>query len=150
MVQLLLPLGMAALLSMPLVVHGQAPNEVVRTDAGVERPVDAAVWSLARWRWIWPCKPILKSLWRCGNRSQRRRTSPSRIIPNPVLSAQVEDTRYRDTRTTTVQISQPLELGGKRSARIAAAERARDLAMAELNAKRAEIRATVDAAFIVY
>ena len=68
------------------------------------------------------------------------------IIPNPELSTTIEDLK-RDTRTTTVQISQPIELGGKRSARIAAAERARDLALADLSAKQADIRALVVAAF---
>lgn len=35
------------------------------------------------------------------------------LIPNPVASWDVEDTR-RDSRTTSIKISQALELGGKR------------------------------------
>lgn len=66
--------------------------------------------------------------------------------PNPVLSALIEDTR-REARTTTLQLNQPIELGGKRGARIEAAERGRDAASLELEAKRAEIRAAVTAAF---
>jgi len=66
--------------------------------------------------------------------------------PNPELSALIEDTR-RETRTTTLQLNQPIELGGKRSARIEAAERGRDAASLELDAKRAEIRAVVTEAF---
>ncbi|MHB1216420.1 MAG: TolC family protein [Thiobacillus sp.] len=66
--------------------------------------------------------------------------------PNPELSALIEDTR-RETRTTTLQLNQPIELGGKRGARIEAAERGRDAASLELEAKRAEIRAAVTAAF---
>lgn len=66
--------------------------------------------------------------------------------PNPELSALLEDTRTA-TRTTTLQVNQPLELGGKRAARIEAAERGRDAASAERDAKRAEIRAAVKAAF---
>jgi len=66
--------------------------------------------------------------------------------PNPELSALIEDTR-RETRTTTLQLNQPIELGGKRGARIEAAERGRDAASLELDAKRAEIRAAVTAAF---
>lgn len=66
--------------------------------------------------------------------------------PNPELSALIEDTR-RETRTTTLQLNQPIELGGKRSARVEAAERGRDAASLELDAKRAEIRAAVTAAF---
>jgi len=66
--------------------------------------------------------------------------------PNPEIAAAIEDTR-RATRVTTLQLNQPIELGGKRAARIGAAERGRDAASAELNTKRAEIRATVVAAF---
>ncbi len=69
-----------------------------------------------------------------------------RSRPNPELSVLVEDTQ-RATRTTTLQINQPIELGGKRAARITAAERGRDIAAAELAAKRADLRATVVSAF---
>lgn len=68
------------------------------------------------------------------------------IIPNPDVAALVEDTN-RATRTTTLQLNQPIELGGKRSARIQAAERSRDAAATELAAKRADVRAEVIAAF---
>lgn len=68
------------------------------------------------------------------------------IIPNPSLGVSVEDTR-RETRTSTIQINVPIELGGKRSARMSAAERGLDAATIELTGKRAEIRATVVAAF---
>ena len=67
-------------------------------------------------------------------------------IPNPELEALVEDTRS-STRTTTLQINQPIELGGKRAARIAAAERARDIGTVDLDARRAEVRAAVASAF---
>jgi cobalt-zinc-cadmium efflux system outer membrane protein len=67
-------------------------------------------------------------------------------LPNPVIALSIEDTR-RQTRETTAQISQPVELGGKRATRILAAERGRDVAAAELMAKRAEIHAAVVAAF---
>lgn len=70
----------------------------------------------------------------------------AQVRPNPEISALIEDTR-RATRTTTLQLNQPIELGGKRAARIDVAERDRDAASAELDAKRAEIRAAVAAAF---
>lgn len=70
----------------------------------------------------------------------------AQVRPNPEIATSIEDTR-RATRTTTLQLNQPIELGGKRAARIAAAERGRDVASAELNAKRVEIRAAVMAAF---
>lgn len=62
--------------------------------------------------------------------------------PNPVFEAQVEDLR-RGNRTTTLQLSQPIELGGKRAARVTAAERARDQAASALLARRSELRASV-------
>lgn len=68
------------------------------------------------------------------------------VFQNPVLNAQLEDTR-RDTRTTTVVLSQPIELGGKRGARIDAAERGIDVARVQLESRSAELRADVTAAF---
>ncbi|WP_306409261.1 TolC family protein [Herbaspirillum sp. RV1423] len=66
--------------------------------------------------------------------------------PNPEISALMEDTR-KSTRTTTYQLNQPIELGGKRSARIEAAQRAHDIAVLEFSVKRAEIRSGVTAAY---
>jgi outer membrane protein, heavy metal efflux system len=65
---------------------------------------------------------------------------------NPELSATVEDPR-RDTRTTTVTLDIPLELGGKRAARLSLAARAQGLAAAELSRVRAEVRADAIQAF---
>ncbi|NHC08279.1 TolC family protein [Azonexus fungiphilus] len=69
------------------------------------------------------------------------------VLPNPEISTAVEDTQNKATRTTTIQISQRIELGGKRSARVTSAERGRDVAVADLAAKRLDIRATVIGAF---
>jgi cobalt-zinc-cadmium efflux system outer membrane protein len=66
--------------------------------------------------------------------------------PNPEIATLLEDTR-KATRTTTVQLNQTLELGGKRAARINAAEKGRDAAQADLLAKRADIQAAVVAAY---
>jgi cobalt-zinc-cadmium efflux system outer membrane protein len=68
------------------------------------------------------------------------------VFPNPTLNAQIEDLK-RDTRTTTVLLSQPIEFGGKRGARIEAAERAIEVARAQLEARQADLRANVTAAF---
>ena len=64
------------------------------------------------------------------------------LIPNPVLSVDAEDTR-RDSRTTSVKLSQTLELGGKRSARIDVASRAQDAAALTLEQRRNTLRADV-------
>jgi cobalt-zinc-cadmium efflux system outer membrane protein len=66
--------------------------------------------------------------------------------PNPELQATVEDTRSA-TRTSTLQLNQRIELGGKRSARIDAAERGRDLAKAEFEIVQASIQTEVTSAF---
>jgi cobalt-zinc-cadmium efflux system outer membrane protein len=71
------------------------------------------------------------------------------LLPNPTLSLERTDTR-RDTRETTIQLSQPLELGGKRAARVTAAQRGRDSASAELALRHATVRAdAIDAYFSV-
>ncbi|MBS0348203.1 MAG: TolC family protein [Proteobacteria bacterium] len=69
------------------------------------------------------------------------------LLPNPEISTSIEDTQNRATRSTTVQLGQRLELGGKRAARIATAESGREVAAADLAARRLETRATVVGAF---
>ncbi|MFJ2412299.1 TolC family protein [Pseudomonas sp. NPDC087814] len=64
------------------------------------------------------------------------------LIPNPVASWDAEDTR-RNSRTTTVKLSQTLELGGKRGARIDVATRAQEAAALILEQRRNGLRAEV-------
>ena len=64
------------------------------------------------------------------------------LIPNPVVSWDAEDTR-RDSRTTTIKLSQTLELGGKRGARVDVATRAQDAAALTLEQRRNGLRADV-------
>lgn len=68
------------------------------------------------------------------------------LLPNPSLTMERVDTR-RDTRETTIQLSQPLELGGKRTARVQAAQRGREGVAALLAQRRAEVRAETAAAW---
>ncbi|MDH1530003.1 TolC family protein, partial [Pseudomonas mosselii] len=68
------------------------------------------------------------------------------LIPNPELSWEVEDTR-RATSTTTVTLSQALELGGKRGARIEVAKAGQAIARLELERQRNSLRADVIQAF---
>lgn len=68
------------------------------------------------------------------------------LLPNPELSWEVEDTR-RNTSTTTVTLSQALELGGKRGARIEVAEAGQAVAQLELERQRNGLRADVIQAF---
>ncbi|MCZ8294478.1 MAG: TolC family protein [Hylemonella sp.] len=70
----------------------------------------------------------------------------ARIIPNPSLGFEQQDTG-RATRQTTLQLSQPIELGGKRSARMELANSGQEVAMAELAMRLAELRAVTTQAF---
>lgn len=66
--------------------------------------------------------------------------------PNPELDLTVEDTRA-DRRVTTLVVGFPIELGGKREARIQAAAADRDFAEQTLSNARVELRASVVNAF---
>jgi cobalt-zinc-cadmium efflux system outer membrane protein len=70
----------------------------------------------------------------------------ARARPNPELAFTQEGTKS-PSRTTTVQINQPIELGGKRQARMTAVESAAELARADLSARRHAIAAAVVTAF---
>ena len=71
----------------------------------------------------------------------------ARSLPNPELQTVLEDTR-RATRSTTVQLNQLIELGGKRGARTVVAQRGEDLAQAGLFLQQADTRAAVTTAFV--
>jgi cobalt-zinc-cadmium efflux system outer membrane protein len=66
--------------------------------------------------------------------------------PNPELGLLVEDTRTA-SRTTTLLWAQPIELGGKRAARQAAAALAREQAAVALAGREVDLIASVTAAF---
>jgi cobalt-zinc-cadmium efflux system outer membrane protein len=68
------------------------------------------------------------------------------LRPNPVLDLGQVDTR-RATRETTVQLSQAIELHGKRARRVEAAALGQDAASADLRARVADVRAAVTIAF---
>ncbi|WP_435608637.1 TolC family protein [Pseudomonas knackmussii] len=68
------------------------------------------------------------------------------LLPNPTLSWDTEDTRA-DSAITSLSLSQPIELGGKRGARVAVAERGQDIAAVELEVRRNALRADLLEAF---
>lgn len=69
------------------------------------------------------------------------------VLPNPELSLSTEGTDRR-SRVETAQITQTIELGGKRGARVAAAEQEQLLAARSLDVRRATLRADVMAAYM--
>jgi cobalt-zinc-cadmium efflux system outer membrane protein len=68
------------------------------------------------------------------------------VRPNPELVLDMVDTR-RNTRETSAQLSQAIELGGKRQRRIDAAELGRSAATADRRTREADLRAAVATAF---
>lgn len=68
------------------------------------------------------------------------------LMPNPSIDVSVDDTK-KATRTTTALLSMPVELGGKRAARVSAAELSRDIARQDVHSARATLRAAVVTAF---
>jgi len=68
------------------------------------------------------------------------------VYPNPVLSA-TRDEIGSGAPMTELVLSQEIELGGKRGARIKTAERARDVAAADFESVRARLRSEVIASF---
>ncbi|MBL8474441.1 MAG: TolC family protein [Methyloversatilis sp.] len=68
------------------------------------------------------------------------------LRPNPELDLQVEDLRDRN-RSTTLALSQRIERGGKREARMAVAEAGQGVAARDFVARQRALRAQVEAAF---
>lgn len=68
------------------------------------------------------------------------------LLANPTLSWESEDTRP-DSATTTLSLTQPIELGGKRRARVAVAEHGLAIAEAELDVRRNALRVDLLEAF---
>jgi len=123
-----LPALCLAVLAMPFVAHAQAP---VTLDAAIERALHA--------------NPTL----RAGVNeaaAQEGAVAQAGALPNPELSL-LREGQERDTRTSTVTLSIPIELGGKRAARIDAATQDRQLALIEADALRVQLRADTVAAF---
>jgi len=69
------------------------------------------------------------------------------LVPNPEFSI-LREGMQKSTRTQTIQVSQALELGGKRGARINLADQDRELAVGDVGVGRAELRADVTAAYL--
>lgn len=138
---LLLPLGLAAALCSPFLSLSASAQDAL---AGVQEP--AGVLTLDGALALAASQNPTLSAARIEVDASEGGITQARVIPNPEVSVQMEDTRQA-TRATTAQMNLPVELGGKRSARIGAAQRARDVAQAQLGAAQADLRAAVVGAF---
>lgn len=131
---LLSPLALLALLVLFSPAHAQEPAS---TETGL---------TLARAQLLAASRSFALSAARHELEAHEGAVQQAGAHRNPALNASVEDTR-RATRTTTATLDFPIELGGKRAARVGAAERARALAQAELAHVQAQLRADVVRAY---
>lgn len=132
------------------------PKKAMRRVSGIGFALVAGAWfSSASWASTLTLDQALQTAfagnpelaaaqWEAGIAQGDRRQAG--LMPNPEVSWEAEDTR-RNSRTTTVMISQPIELGGKRGARIDVASRAQDAVGIELERQRNGLRADVIQAF---
>ena len=131
---LLLPLGLAALLLSPLVAPAQ-PATLASSSLTLEQAQGLAA-----------ARSLELSAAQRELDASDGTVRQAGAFRNPELTATVEDTRSA-TRTTTTTLGIPIELGGKRTARVNAAQRSRDLAQAQLAEARSRLRASVISAF---
>lgn len=144
--RLIVPLGLAAILFGPF-SFSLAANALAasRHDAAVGEESPAPLTLEAALSLAEASNPTLAAAGKEVDATQGA-VIQAGTLPNPLIAADTEGTRSAD-RTVTGQIQIPLELGGKRSARVTAAQRGREVAQAELNGVRADLRADVIAAF---
>jgi outer membrane protein, heavy metal efflux system len=120
---------------------GGPDNRLVTRSADSLPLTLGAAWSLAQNN-----NPAISAAMREVEAAQGALTQAG-VFQNPSLDVEVEDLRSGN-RTTTVTLSQPIELGGKRAARIAAAERALDAARVQRDMKAAQLQSEVTAAYL--
>lgn len=145
--RIILPLGVAAATLIAFPLAAQPPQqEYFRAEIGSAAPEPTGVITLTSALTL--ATSYNPSLAAAGNEvgATEGGILQARTLPNPELSVSVEDTRSA-TRSTTAEISFPLEIGGKRSARVEVAERTHDAAQAGLAATRADVLAAVTTAF---
>lgn len=141
----LAPLALAVFLSSYSIVAHAQPGSAAALPSSDVQPVSAMLTLSQAVRLALTHNPGLASA-RLELQAMEAAEMQAGARPNPELGVLVEDSRS-STRTTTLQWSQPIELGGKRSARLSAASRAREQAAVALLAKRAELRAAVSSGF---
>lgn len=140
------PIGLAFLCAQPLLASAQLPAPFHAASDADPVPSAAAPLTLdAAILRAFQSNPGLRAAGRDLDIAAGQRLQAG-AVPNPELSYLSEGVK-KDARTTTVQINQAIELGGKRGARIALAEREREVASADLASYRSALRADVITAF---
>jgi cobalt-zinc-cadmium efflux system outer membrane protein len=140
------PLGLAILFTHLLLASAQAAAPLSAVPMVDSRPVVPSRLTLAAAITLaFQGNPGLRAATRDVDIAAAQRIQAG-TRPNPALSYLSEGLQ-NDRRTTTVQVDQTIELGGKRGARVASAEREREIASADLASYRSELRADVVTAF---
>lgn len=145
--RLIWPLGLAAALFSPFCVQAQPETFSSTFSSTTSRGRDPAeALSLATASALAEAHSPSVSAARREVEASAGERQQAGLLPNPELALLVEDER-RAFRTTTTQLNIPLELGGKRAARMEEAERTTELARATLAGAQADLRADLVAAF---
>ena len=145
---LFVPIGLALLCTQPLPAVAQAPAPAPIFSAPTANLVSSEPVPLTlemAIRRAFQGNPGLQAALRDLDIAAGRRMQAA-ASPNPELSYLSEGIK-KDARTTTIQVNQAIELGGKRGARIAVADREREVASADLASYRSALRADVVTAF---
>lgn len=143
-----MPLGLAALFLYPFPVLAEqfATSPTVTTPSVVSKQHEGPHLTLAgAVERAYAQNPGLRAAQRDIDIASGQRVQAGKWL-NPEVSYEREG-QQKDRRTTTIQLNQEFELGGKRAARIAAAERERDVATADVASYRTKLRADVVTAF---
>ncbi|AXA94145.1 TolC family protein [Massilia sp. YMA4] len=144
--------GVALLLAQPLFLHASPAGQTDNTAASVRLPAygsdaNASVLTLEQAvAMALATSPQLRASAQDIAIAEGARLQAG-TMPNPTLSYDREGIQ-RGNRTQTTLFSQPIELGGKRAARIALAEQDQTLARIRLDVDRAELRADVVDAYL--
>lgn len=141
--RLVLPLGLAAIFFSP---HATQAQPAPTNGPDVTRQTSDGILTLDRAIALATQRSFVLSAARHRIDMAAGAVRQADVLRNPTFSGLIEDSR-RATRTSTASIDVPIELGGKRAARTLAAERAREVAQADLVASTVELKATVTAAY---
>ena len=126
-------------------VSAQATTTQVQSDASATQPTTAvatatkpATTLAAAWAKALEANPGLQAA-KSGFAASEGAVQQSKALPNPELAFTQEDTRAQ-TRSSTVQINQLVELGGKREARMEMAKSEKATAHAAVFETQSELR----------
>ncbi|MES2318862.1 MAG: TolC family protein [Pseudomonadota bacterium] len=138
-------LGLAVLLAQPLPLLAQAAPAPQPAPPSAQPAAPAALTLAAAIQRAFQSNPGLRAASQDIDIARGQRIQAGKFL-NPEVSY-LREGQQKDRRSTTVQLDQEIELGGKRGARIASGNREIEVASADLATYRANLRADVVTAF---